>query len=95
MGRDTIDGLLFLRLAETHGTQIVGISDGTDTTREGSTLETEIKTVIAAQFKRDCTRRTKAGLRRRATEGKISTRPLLDFVLLMVVWLFMRQMPKS
>ncbi|MDQ3665405.1 MAG: recombinase family protein [Acidobacteriota bacterium] len=74
IGRDTIDGLLFLRLAESRGTQIVGISDGTDTTREGSTLETELKTVISAQYKRDCTSRTKAGLRRRASEGKISTR---------------------
>jgi site-specific DNA recombinase len=73
IGRDTIDGLLFLRLAENCGTQIIGISDGTDTTREGSTLETELKTVISAQYKRDCTRRTKAGLRRRASEGRIST----------------------
>ncbi len=79
IGRDTIDSLLFIRLAETHSTQIIGISDGTDTTREGSTLETEIRTVIAAQYKRDCTRRTKAGLRRRATEGKVSTRAPFGF----------------
>ncbi|HUE83335.1 MAG TPA: recombinase family protein [Pyrinomonadaceae bacterium] len=79
IGRDTIDALLFLRLAESHGTQIIGISDGTDTAREGSALESEIKTVLNAQFRRDCTRRTRAGLRRRATEGKVSTRPPFGF----------------
>lgn len=73
VGRDTIDTLLFHRLAENHGTQIIGIADGTDTFREGSTLETEIKAVIAAEYRRDRVRRTKAGLRRRAAAGKVST----------------------
>lgn len=79
VGRDTIDSLLFLRLAESHGTQVIGISDGTDTNREGSTLETEIRAVIAAQYRRDRTRQSKAGLRRRAAEGKISNRPPFGF----------------
>lgn len=79
VGRDTIDSLLFLRLAESHGTQVIGISDGTDTNREGSTLETEIRAVIAAQYRRDRTRQSKAGLRRRAAEGRISTRPPFGF----------------
>jgi site-specific DNA recombinase len=80
IGRDTIDTLLFLRLTENHGTRVIGISDGTDTARHGSTLETEIRAVIGAQYKRDCTQRTKAGLRCRAAEdGKISTRPPFGF----------------
>jgi site-specific DNA recombinase len=81
VGRDTIDSLLFLRLAESHGTQVIGISDNTDTSREGSTLETEIKAVIAAQYRRDRVRQSKAGLRRRAAEGKISNRPPFGFTL--------------
>lgn len=79
IGRDTIDSLLFLRLAESHGTQVIGISDNTDTSREGSTLETEIKAVIAAQYRRDRVRQSKAGLRRRAAGGKVSTRPPFGF----------------
>lgn len=82
VGRDTIDNLLFLRLAESHGTQVIGISDNTDTSREGSTLETEIKTVIAAQYRRDRIRQSKAGLRRRAAEGRISNRPPYGFKLI-------------
>lgn len=82
IGRDTIDHLLFMRLAESHGTQVIGISDNTDTSREGSTLETEIKAVIAAQYRRDRVRQSKAGLRRRAAEGKVSTRPPFGFTLL-------------
>lgn len=79
VGRDTIDSLLFLRLAESYGTRVIGISDNTDTSREGSTLETEIKAVIAAQYRRDRVRQSRAGLRRRAAEGKISTRPPFGF----------------
>lgn len=75
VGRDTVDTLLFHRHAEINGTQILGIADGTDTSREGSKLMTEIKAVIAAEYRRDCSRRTTAGLRRRAAAGKISTAP--------------------
>lgn len=75
IGRDTIDSLLFHRLAETQGARIIGIADGTDTNREGATFTTEMRAVVAAEYRRDCTRRTKAGLRRRAAAGKISTRP--------------------
>lgn len=82
VGRDTIDNLLFLRLAESHGTRVIGISDNTDTSREGSTLETEIKAVVAAQYRRDRIRQSKAGLRRRAAEGKISNRPPFGFKLI-------------
>jgi site-specific DNA recombinase len=81
IGRDTIDSLLFLRMAETFGTQVIGISDGTDTSREGSTLEVEIRSVIAAQYRRDRVRQSKAGLRRRAAQGKVSTRPPFGFTL--------------
>lgn len=75
IGRDTIDSLLFHRLAESQGTRIIGIADGTDTQREGSTFVNEMRSVIAAELRRDCARRVKAGLRRRASEGKISTKP--------------------
>jgi site-specific DNA recombinase len=75
VGRDTIDTLLFHRLAENHGTQIIGIADGTDTFREGSILTTEIRAVIAAEYRRDASRRTTAGLRRRVAAKKITTRP--------------------
>ena len=34
IGRDTIDSLLFHRLAESQGTRIIGTADGTDTARE-------------------------------------------------------------
>nr|MDQ3820084.1 recombinase family protein [Acidobacteriota bacterium] len=74
VGRDTIDTLLFHRLAENNKTQIIGIADGTDTFREGSILTTELRAVIAAELRRDCSRRTRAGLRRRVSEGKITTR---------------------
>jgi site-specific DNA recombinase len=74
VGRDTIDTLLFHRLAENNGTQIIGIAEGTDTFREGSNLTTEMRAVIAAELRRDCSRRTKAGLRRRISQGKITTR---------------------
>lgn len=80
IGRDTVDTLLFLRLAESRNTRIVGISDNTDTAREGSTLEIEIKSVIASQYRRDRMRQSKAGLRRRASEGKINNRPPFGFV---------------
>src|SRR6266851_5492684 len=73
IGRDTIDSLLFHRLAESQGTRIIGTADGTDTAREGSVFTTEMRAVVAAELRRDCTRRTKNGLRRRAREGKIST----------------------
>src|ERR1041385_1167266 len=81
VGRDTIDSLVFLQLAETHGTQVIGISDNTDTGREGRRLETEVKAGIAAQYRRDRVRQSKAGLRRRAAEGKISNRPPFGFTL--------------
>lgn len=75
IGRDTIDSLLFHRLAESHGTIILGVADGTNTANEGSVFTTEMRAVVAAEMRRDCTRRTKAGLRRRASEGRISTKP--------------------
>jgi site-specific DNA recombinase len=81
VGRDTIDTLLFHRLAETNGTQIIGAADGTDTFREGSTLTTEIRAVIAAEYRRDCSRRTKAGLRRRAAAGLVSTHAPFGYAL--------------
>jgi site-specific DNA recombinase len=65
IGRDTIDTLLFHRLAAANGTRIIGIADGTDTAREGSALETELRAVIAAEYRRDCSRKTRAGIRRR------------------------------
>lgn len=80
IGRDAIDSLLFHRLAENLGVAIIGVADGTDTRREGAALTTEIKTIIAAEYRRDCTRRTKAGLRRRAANGKISTHPPFGYV---------------
>jgi site-specific DNA recombinase len=67
VGRDTIDTLLFHRHARANGTRIVGIADGTDTAREGSALETELRAVIAAEYRRDCSRRSRAGIRRRIT----------------------------
>lgn len=75
IGRDTIDSLLFHRLAESQGTRIIGTADGTDTGREGSVFTTEMRAVVAAELRRDCSRRTKSGLRRRASEGKVSTHP--------------------
>jgi len=74
VGRDTIDTLLFHRLAENNHTQIIGIAEGTDTFREGSILTTEMRAVMAAELRRDCSRRTRAGLRRRVSQGKITTR---------------------
>lgn len=79
VGRDTIDTLLFHRHAAGHGVRIVGVADGTDTFREHSALTTEIKAVIAAEYRRDCTRRTKAGLRRRAAAGFVNTRAPYGF----------------
>src|SRR6266853_4991053 len=70
VGRDTIDTLLFHRLAENNHTQIIGIAEGTDTFREGSILTTEMRAVMAAELRRDCSRRTRAGLRRRVSQGK-------------------------
>jgi site-specific DNA recombinase len=81
IGRDTIDSLLFHRLAETQGTRIIGIADGTDTGREGSVFTTEMRAVVAAEYRRDVVRRTRAGLRRRAAAGKISTNPPFGYLL--------------
>lgn len=75
VGRDTIDTLLFHRLAANNGVRLVGVADNTDSFREGSELTTEIKAVIAAEYRRDVVRRTRAGLRRRAESGRVSTRP--------------------
>lgn len=80
VGRDTIDTLLFHRLATSHGTRIVGVADGTDTAREGHDLTTEIRAVIAAEYRRDCSRRTRAGLRRRAAAGLVSCHPPFGYV---------------
>lgn len=68
-------------MAANNGVQIVGIADGADSFAEGATLSTEIKAVIAAEFRRDVTRRTKAGLRRRAAAGKISTHAPFGYLL--------------
>lgn len=79
IGRDVVDTLLFARLCESRGVQVIGISDGTDTNRESSTFEIEIRSIIAAQYRRDRVRQSKAGLRRRASEGRINNKPPFGF----------------
>lgn len=75
IGRNLIDTLLFHEMARNQGVQIIGIADGTDTFREGNDLLTELKAVLAAEYRRDASRRTRAGLQRRVAAGKITTRP--------------------
>jgi site-specific DNA recombinase len=79
VGRDALDTLLFFRHASNHGVRILGIADNTDTFREGSELITEIKAVIAAEYRRDIVRKTRLGLRRRAASGRVSTTPPFGF----------------
>jgi site-specific DNA recombinase len=80
VGRDTIDTLLFHRHAANSNVRLVGIADNTDSFREGSELTTEIKAVIAAEYRRDVVRRTRAGLRRRAESGRVSSPPPYGYV---------------
>ncbi len=75
LSRDTADYTQFLKMAEAYGVAIVGVSDGLNTADERMQLTREMKVVMDAEYKRDATRRTRSGLRRRLDSGQISTRP--------------------
>ena len=51
------------------GVRIIGVSDGTDTAREGHELETGIRAVIGEHYLRDLSKKTHRGLTGRALAG--------------------------
>lgn len=69
LSRDNAETTLVLRRFAFHGIRLIGVSDGTDTGREGHELETGIKSVIGEHYLRDLAKKTKRGLTGRALAG--------------------------
>lgn len=69
LSRDSAETTTVLRRFAFHGIRLIGVSDGTDTAREGHELETGIKGVIGEHYVRDLAKKTHRGLTGRALDG--------------------------
>lgn len=69
LSRDTAESGRILRRLSWHNVRLIGVSDGTDTSRDGHELDTGILAVINEHYVRDLAKKTHRGLTGRALDG--------------------------
>lgn len=69
LSRDSTESGRILRRLAWHSIRLVGVSDGTDTSRDGHELDTGIRAVINEHYVRDLAKKTHRGLTGRALDG--------------------------
>ena len=69
LSRDSAESGRILRRLAWHSVRLIGVSDGTDTSRDGHELDTGIRAVINEHYVRDLAKKTHRGLTGRALDG--------------------------
>jgi len=69
LSRDSNESGRIMRRLAWHGVRMIGVSDGTDTSRDGHELDTGIRAVINEHYVRDLAKKTHRGLTGRALDG--------------------------
>ncbi len=69
LSRDSNEAGRIMRRLAWHSIRLIGVSDGTDTSRDGHELDTGIRAVINEHYVRDLAKKTHRGLTGRALDG--------------------------